>query len=476
MLLQASDTTRNAPSSWSQRYGHRHALVRVSDFPLGINPPDKVRIYRRGDHHILQWWHKAQGRTISERVEGDLLAAVIKSRTIEEQLRCLVGENRKRRKISHAALVEAYTNDLDERAEAGEVTVRTRDRYASALSHYLVFVDDLAGGSVSKKTTDVDRPFALRFLSFLSKRVVAPNGHPHATPRPLSNPEFVIDTVRAMYEWAADPTRGGQLPERFPNPFLRSRLKRRRPARDALGEPDITVDMAREFFVACDSYALGLLAPILFYGLRPSELIYMCWEHFETRWVGLPCIEELGYLTKGVRGKKFPRLECLLDLWREGDDPSGLVLLRRAVSEGREHPPLFHQSLDSLVMEYRKRCRRLDQPTRRNLNRCRDGVIADAGGLTYGHVQREFRRVAKRLGWPREATLKDFRHLFNTSLANGGMPEHERRYLMGHAPGRDAIAVYTHLNRLEEHYRAAIQQELGDILSMIGNRLQQRPA
>jgi integrase len=474
MLRKVSNLANTAASDWTQRYGRRHGLVRVRDFPLGIEPPDKVRIYSRADHHILQWWHKAQGRTVSERVEGDLLAAVLKSRSIDEQLRCPVQVGGQRRKVSHTALVEAYLRDLDGRVEAGEVTTRTRDRYASALSHYLAFVDDPTGGVKPTTPSQVDRKFALQLLAFLARRLVPPNGHSHATPRPLANPDYVIDTVRAMYEWAGDPTRGAQLPAGFLNPFLRSRLQRKRSAPDALAEPDITVGMAHQFFSACDDYALTVMAPVLFYGLRPSELIYLFRQHIDDRWVGLPCIEELGYLTKGARGKKFPRLPSLIDLWKVDHGTHGLVLHRRAVAEGRERPPLNGQCLDALIAEYRRRCRRLDQPTRRDFERCRDGVIGDAGGLTYGHVQREFRRVTRRLKWPREATLKDFRHLFNTSLANGGMPEHERRYLMGHAPGRDAIAVYTHLNRLEEHYHSAIQKELGGILGLLEKRLSQR--
>lgn len=43
-------------SVWSQRYGQRHRLVRIVDFPLDVTVPQRVRMYRRGDHYILQWW------------------------------------------------------------------------------------------------------------------------------------------------------------------------------------------------------------------------------------------------------------------------------------------------------------------------------------------------------------------------------------------------------------------------------------
>ena len=74
------------PSSWSQRYGERHRLVRVEHFPDGITPPQKVRIYRRAQHFIIQWWDpRAQGN-LSDRVNGDLVAAIARARQIEDRL------------------------------------------------------------------------------------------------------------------------------------------------------------------------------------------------------------------------------------------------------------------------------------------------------------------------------------------------------------------------------------------------------
>ena len=61
-------------------------------------------------------------------------------------------------------------------------------------------------------------------------------------------------------------------------------------------------------------------------------------------------------------------------------------------------------------------------------------------------------RIAGALGWPKQATLKDLRHLFATSMANAGMPEPTRQYLLGHSSGRAAIHVYTHINHLPEQY------------------------
>ena len=100
----------------------------------------------------------------------------------------------------------------------------------------------------------------------------------------------------------------------------------------------------------------------------------------------------------------------------------------------------------------------------------RDRLLQEAGGLTYKRIQGEFTRISKMLGWPVEATIKDFRHACNTALANGGMPEHERRYLLGQNPGRGAIVTYTHLNKTAEHYQAAAARELAPLIEVLRSR------
>jgi len=64
------------------------------------------------------------------------------------------------------------------------------------------------------------------------------------------------------------------------------------------------------------------------------------------------------------------------------------------------------------------------------------------------------------VGWPRQATLKDFRHLFASALANPGVPEACQQYLLGQTPSRTAITAYTHLNGVREQYLAAVDTEM----------------
>jgi hypothetical protein len=163
-------------------------------------------------------------------------------------------------------------------------------------------------------------------------------------------------------------------------------------------------------------------------------------------------------------------LRPLWDVLREGDK-AGLLYVRRAVSEGREPGPLRGRPLAEVIAEFRRRCsevRVLDAAGRQGL---RDAVLQDAGGLRYDHVEQEFHTLARKLGSPAAATLKDLRHLFATTLGNTAMPEAYRRYLMGHAPAKGAIVSYTHLNKLHEHYADAVRQEWAPLIEAIRRQL-----
>ena len=64
----------------------------------------------------------------------------------------------------------------------------------------------------------------------------------------MRRPDYVLDVVRAMYDWAADPQRGKLHPGR--DFTIRSSAgggTRQPPLVVAIGEPDITVDMAVDF-------------------------------------------------------------------------------------------------------------------------------------------------------------------------------------------------------------------------------------
>lgn len=440
----------------------------MKSFPAGVTPPKKVRIYHRAGYFLLQWWDPSAGKTLNDRVDGDLIDAIARAREIDAKILAFRRGGVVSRDLRHDALVDAYLADQQRRADAGQIAIGTVQRYRSALSHYRDYVDTADLDRRYRRVSLVDRAFALDFAAFLKQRVVAANGRDKGNKRPLKSINFVLDATRAMYEWAADPHRGDLMPDGFRNPFLRDVVARRKVPTNPLGEPDITMTMAEEFLAVCDSFQLRLFAPMVLYGLRAAEPILICHEHMDGGFLHVNCIPELDYLTKGHRDKSLPMLPEVHKLLGDDDGQlSGLIYTRRRASEGRERPSLLGQSLDEMTIAYRDRVRQLKVPGTAARDKTLDSVIKDAGGLTYKRIEGEFKRIAKSLDWPTEATMKDFRHLFNTTMANAGLSLEERAYLMGQAPSKHVNLIYLHLNTLVERYNAAANKHYAGILKLL---------
>lgn len=462
-ITQGASTT-----SWSSKYGQRHRLRWITEFPAGITPPSKVRIYARNGHFLIQWWDPGEKTNLCRRINGDLIDAIAAARAVESRLQSLRKSGQRPRRLSHEDLIKRFLDDLGQRADAGEIAPGTVDRYGAALAHYLAFVESPGLKKKYPHPTLADRSFALEFASFLANRQVAPNGHDNGARRPLRGQRFILDAVRAVYEWADDPDRGDCMPSGFRNPFRKGVLDRRSTAADPLAPPDITGEMATAFMEACDSYQLRLFAPMLICGLRAAEPVFLFAENLTDGWLRVGSIPQLAYMTKGRRDKRLPLLDEIAQLWGVPNrSPVGLLLVRRAVYEGRESPPLSGASINDLAQEFDRRRHRFAASTAKQKQRIRDAVMRDAGALNYDQINLEFRRMTRMLGWPASATLKDFRHLFATQMAAAGLAEHERRYLLGHAPDRDSISTYTHLCGLETHYRNAVERSWPEILEII---------
>ncbi|QDU21813.1 site-specific integrase [Urbifossiella limnaea] len=474
---RVGDTTPSGQHSWTDRYGEKHRWERLDSFPPGLSPPRKVRIYRRGTHHILNWWDPAARKNLSERVEGDLLAVLVRARQVDDRVTGLrSGGVPKPRRLGHDELVARYLDDLRRRADAGVVDPATVARYRAALGHYRAFCEQTTIDRVYPSPALVNRDFQLSFTAFLANREVGGNGRAGAAGRPLRSHRYVLDVVRGVYEWALDPARGGLLPEGFRSPFLKGGARTPPPHGDPLAEPDITSPMAVEFINACDHHQLRLFVPLLLFGLRAAEPCTLFAEHLTADWLKVPCIPELDVLTKGRRDKRFPLLADLGPFWADlrGGRGHGLLLERRRVVHGVVDAPLYRAPLPELIAEYRRRCEKLNEQSAAERARTRDRLLRDAGGIGYDDVRGEFAGLATRLGWPRAATVKDLRHLFATTMNNAAVPESYTRYLMGHAPGRGvALNSYLHLNNLAGHYTEAVRKEWGGLVEAVLGRVKQ---
>jgi len=460
-----------AQSDWARKYGERHRLVRV-DLPDGVDAPKKVRIYQRRDHYVLQWWDPGAKKNLVDRVDGDLVDVIARAREIDERIKNFRASGHVSRRLGHTDLMTGYLGDLGRRADAGEITPGTVERYRAALGHCEAFL--VQPGIISRYAyaAGVDRDFALEFAAFLNARNVTPNGDPRARARPMKGQGFVLDAVRGMCEWAADPERGSLLPDGFRDPFLGASRRLGTPADDTEEEPDITTGMAIDFISACDAYQLRLFAPVIFYGLRPGEPCFLFHEHVGVESLRVECIPGLLYTTKGKRTKALPLIDAVRPLMvpPPGVSRGGPLFLRRQVLTGRDEAPLRAVPIEKIAERFAHRCAEAGVSRAKDKLRIRGQVMRDAGGITYTTVQREFTNVAGKLGWPRGATAKDFRHLFATTMENGGVPEHYRKYLMGHSRGKAAIVKYTHLNKVRARYEAAVEREWPELVDALERR------
>jgi hypothetical protein len=143
MSIPDAPTTPTPEPSWSDRYGTRHRWRRFVAFPAGLAAPLKVRVYQRADHFLLNWWDPGEKKNQSERITGDLLAALTRARDIDQRIGAVRTAGAPgacgARRLGHAELVGRYLADLERRADAGEVDPKTVRRYAGALSHYTAF-------------------------------------------------------------------------------------------------------------------------------------------------------------------------------------------------------------------------------------------------------------------------------------------------------------------------------------------------
>lgn len=445
-------------------------------------PPRRVRIYRRQNYHLLQWWDKGQKRTLSERVDGDLVEAVSQARRIDERLEHFRTNGARQAPCGPREMVKAFTADLARRADAGEIDVATVRRYESAIERYLSFAEQPEIKKRYPHAGNADRNYQLGLSAFLSSTAGSASRQSRRQSLSVRGQQYVLDVVRGMYQWAADPKWGNLLLAGFRNPFVGSRRRTDWQVVDPVQRPDIDFSMATDLINSADRFQLSILSPLLLFGLRPAELGWLFREKLDKGWLRVACVPELDYLTKGRRDKRFPVPDCLHELWNHGAaTTNGLLYTNRRVAEGHVRPSSLGNSLAEMSTEYRRRIASTGQWTAPRKRRERTAVMRAAGQLEYDHVEREFRKLSKALQWPAAATLKDLRHLFATCLEDSGVPEFYRRYFMGHSPGRDPIVVYTHLSeeKLHQYYKKTLATELAPIVAAIEGRLRNshhRPA
>ena len=397
-----------------------------------------------------------------------MLSALSRARLIDDRIvNFRTAGNAAKPKLGHLELVKLFLADITRRVDARLLADTTLSRYTTALHHYL---DWCRSQTVEKKypyAVNANREFRLELSAFLASRTVCGNGR-KGTPRPMKSQGMVLDVVRAMYEWAVDPDRGNLMPEGFRNPFLGGGEHRPLFVGDPLAAPKITMAMAAEFLTSCSTAEKKLFAPMIVFGLRASEPCYLFREHLTEDSLEVPNIDDLDYFTKGRRGKRFPWTPELAGL-RElliSEGKQGLLYRQSDFVDAKERESAF-PSLTEITGEYHRRLAAVDQGNHRTHLKIRKQLLQETGALRYDNIEALFHRITAKLGWTVRATLKDFRHLFATTLSDANISESYRKYLLGHAPGREASVAYTHLHLLREQFANVLLNEFGPVLEVL---------
>ena len=470
--LVGEHNTKEFRSVWHERYAEKHRLRRVTDLPAGIKSPGKVRIYNRSDYYVLQWWDRHVKKTLSLRVDGDLIEAITKARELESRMLTKGPTVAYSVRLGHGQLVSEFAANLEKRADLGEISPATVRRYQSALAHYLAFASQPHIQAKYDRVCQADRQFALEFRSYLKNLWVSPNGHAAAEKKRLQSIPFVMSVARSLYAWAADEQAGNLLSAGFRNPFSGRLRDTAETSQDMLCDPDITLEMAAEFIRACDSWQLPLFCLYIFYGLRAAEPCWLFAESLSDEWIKIECDKSLGYVTKGRRDKRLPLIDpvrralSLISHNRQG----GLLFRRRDLLKNQPTIANYADSRDEFRSQFLQQLRDQKITSSALIETLRCQLHREAGGLNYHFVEREFKTIHARLGWPKSATLKDFRHLFSTCIGNAGIPEHYRQYLLGQSQGKAAITNYTHLNKLKEHFEKAVADEMTPVMNALAEK------
>ena len=186
--FSAENENTDSESVWRGRYGAKHRPIRVTGLP-GVTLPQKVRIYARDQHFLLQWWEPTCKKTISQRIDGDVLEAIVRGREIESRLVNYRSSGSATPRLDHTEVVAVFLKDLEKRADAGEIDPGTTTRYRAPLEqHYLAFVCRPDVAHKYPHVTNINRSFRLDFSQFLQSRQISPNGNGNAVRQTNARP------------------------------------------------------------------------------------------------------------------------------------------------------------------------------------------------------------------------------------------------------------------------------------------------
>lgn len=296
---------------------------------------------------------------------------------------------------------------------------------------------------------DLDRTFAQDLRIWLYERRVSRNGHPAAESRRMSASQVrnVLGCMSTMINWARCP-QNNLLPLHVANPFSFD-LIGPRPQRDPLEPPKVPMSLRIEMVQVMDAWQLAAMTLPFVIPVRPEDITGLmisevnfsaCEMKFGTRMAN----DDFNKCGFSFRLAWPVEIEPILRWWVK-DRTAGPLLLRRTITEGRQHAAAQAQTLDDINALYEMRLSRVRQGTvqaphdRKMVFR---NVLRRLGGASGDELAREFKSVLKIVRPGQSARFYDLRGSTLTDLKDAGVDSVFRRYVTAHSLKGEILATY----------------------------------
>lgn len=261
-----------------------------------------------GYFHHGAWWvyYREAGKPVrkkvaAERADAEQIAAQVNSQLSTGSQTLLA--------FTPISLPDLRSQFLDYHEQVLRSSLATICRYRTATQH-------LENFDRESKPRMAHVVSAEKFVAYLRKIEVAPNGHANSAKRHLRDKgvQFVLETCRAMYGCAA---KRRHLPPHSPNPFGELPLDHLK-IEDA--KPIFVFDHDTElaFFQNADAWSLPIHALLSKTGLRVGEAVDLLIEDLDlaTGWLRVRNKPGLGWRIKTGNERNVPLISELVALLR----------------------------------------------------------------------------------------------------------------------------------------------------------------
>ncbi|QDU21803.1 hypothetical protein [Urbifossiella limnaea] len=414
----------------------------------------RIHIWRRGTKFIARG--RFQGRHFGETL-GDESSATTKLRrllTAIEDGAYRPPSEAHRRQLADGTVPRLTFRQLAEvflAAKRKQVGIQTATDYRARLVPLLVFAELPANRKRWPLAADVDAGFVTDARAHLYACRTSRNGRAAGQPRPLSPRQIVnvMETLRAMLAWAADP-RNNKLPPGWLNPVTRGSVGTP-PAKDPFRRDPLPLEVRARIVGLMDAWQLCTLVPSLILPMRPDEACGLLTDDVDFEYAELLFginLPDVNFTKKKVAFRlPFPsELRAILES-AVGDRTSGpLLRTRRAYTRAT---PLGVDTLADLKAQFDQRVLS-EKPGRVQTDHDRKilfrRLLRELGGVSADAMNREFKALLAAAGVAPGASLYTLRSSVTTTMSTGAkLPHLELTYLTSHST-RDILTRYTSLD------------------------------